>query len=154
MSPNLNRTFPVHISMDHHTYNMNRFLLTFIIDNSLQSIFFCFKEICKDKKKEHPIFRFFRCEMGRGELKKLRKIVVIINHKKIEKCTHSSFRTSLNQIHEKTKSFSKSYRAKNNYIQYAKSLKPTKNLNFYFLIYLFLKNSNNSVVSISLCELL
>ena len=79
MSPNLNRTFPVHISMDHHTYNMNRFLLTFIIDNnsSLQSIFVfsCFKEICKDKKKEHPIFRFYRCEMGweGTELKKLRK---------------------------------------------------------------------------------
>ena len=37
---------------------------------------------------------------------------------------------------------------------YMQRLKPTKNLNFYFLIYLFLKNSNNSVVSISLCELL
>ena len=36
----LSHPFPVHISMDHHTYNMNRFLLTFIIDNnSLQSIF-------------------------------------------------------------------------------------------------------------------
>lgn len=53
MSPQFKSyTFPVHISMDHHTYNMNRFLLTFIIDNSLQSIFFSVsKKFVKTKKK-------------------------------------------------------------------------------------------------------
>lgn len=59
----LSHPFPVHISMDHHTYNMNRFLLTFIIDNnSLQSIFrfFVFKKegVFRDKKS-NQVFRFF-----------------------------------------------------------------------------------------------
>jgi len=53
----LSHPFPVHISMDHHTYNMNRFLLTFIIDNNcLQSIFrFLF-----NYKKEGIVFRDFK----------------------------------------------------------------------------------------------
>ena len=89
---------------------------------------------------------------GGGSWKSWEKIV-IINHKKIEKCTHSSFRTSLiTRFTKKPSRFQKVIEPK--ITTYMQRLKPTKNLNFYFLIYLFLKNSNNSVVSISLCELL
>ena len=134
MSPNLNRTFPVHISMDHHTYNMNRFLLTFIIDNnsSLQSIFVfpVSKKFVKTKKKNIQSLDFIDVKWGgRAQSWKSWEKIVIIITKNRKMYTQFFQNKSSTRFTKKPSRFQKVI-IEPKITTYAKF--PTKNLNFYF----------------------